>query len=222
MSSQSQSQSSSSSSSTHHSAPIPINTTITRSRIRSVSESSESEPVPPLSPSHSPASSASITVTTPLSPSVQIPMPPASPTTSPIMSYLYGPANKSPFTPRAPAFDVHAEEDANSQDPLASMPHRRRMSTSWIPARLSQQQQNKSPTEAQHDRGVGIMRRLSLSTPLTSKPSAPAQNTAKRDEATGSPRSPRKAATLSPGTTNKPRAPSPMGERMLKGHYDGF
>lgn len=37
-----------------------------------------------------------------------------------------------------------------------------------------------------------------------------------------SPRKARRSNTLAPGTARPPRAPSPMGERILKGHFDGF
>lgn len=36
------------------------------------------------------------------------------------------------------------------------------------------------------------------------------------------PRKSRRANTLAPGTPRPKRAPSPMGERILKGHFDGF
>ena len=36
------------------------------------------------------------------------------------------------------------------------------------------------------------------------------------------PRKARRASTLSPGSARPLRAPSPMGERILKGHFDGF
>ncbi|GJJ08360.1 hypothetical protein Clacol_002574 [Clathrus columnatus] len=93
-------------------------------------------------------------------------------------------------------------------------------------------------TDPPQERGMGILRRMSLSTPRAGIPAKPSvtippnlSSTTKADEgmkplpnvaSAGRPPGHRRVSTLSPGSPKKPRAPSPMGERMLKGHYDGF
>ncbi|KAF8577778.1 hypothetical protein K439DRAFT_1621828 [Ramaria rubella] len=219
-----------------HSDPIPIGPTSNqRSRSRSFSEGSDSDSVPPLSPSESPASATSATIQTPFSSSTRIPLSPVSPS-SPILSYFYGSPTKSPFNRMSvPTFE---DEDSREPPPTSAGFHRRHMSNSWIPVRFGPQQPppNNSATDSQQNRGAGVLRRLSISSSLTSKPTLSVQPRSatppKQDGGTRpghhSPRGSgqlRKAATLSAGTVSaneKPRPPSPMGERMLKGHYDGF
>ncbi|KIJ51481.1 hypothetical protein M422DRAFT_26887 [Sphaerobolus stellatus SS14] len=135
------------------------------------------------------------------------------------MSFIYG-SPKTPFGP--PGATDEADNDSPFHKPGA---HHRRMSTSWVPVRFGQQ--GKPPADpAQQERSAGILRRLSISTPLAARPTVTPP--AKRDGGTGKPpspkpsRTPRRASTLAPGTSKPHRAPSPMGERILKGHYDGF
>ena len=80
-----------------HSELIPI--TLFQSyhtQSHSVSETSD-DSVPPLSPSEFPVSATSVNIQTPLSSSSWIPLSPVSPS-SPILSYFYGFATKSPFS----------------------------------------------------------------------------------------------------------------------------
>ncbi|KAF8519567.1 hypothetical protein JB92DRAFT_2828420 [Gautieria morchelliformis] len=220
-----------------HSDPIPIQSSHShRTRSRSASETSE-DSVPPLSPSQSPASATSDNVQTPFSSTSRIPLSPVAPS-SPILSYFYGSPAKSPFNRTAFSNTTFEDEEPQDPPPTSTGAHGRRMSSSWIPGRFApqtQQQQNTPATESQQDRGAGVLRRLSISNTLTSKPpvsgrstTPPRQDGGTRPGSKASPRASgqlRKAATLSAGTVDansKPRAPSPMGERMLKGHYDGF
>ncbi|KAK7682621.1 hypothetical protein QCA50_014421 [Cerrena zonata] len=89
----------------------------------------------------------------------------------------------------------------------------------------------------QHGRAAGLLRRLSLGAAL--KPqfgqypphhrgNSPPPNSPENDRRTsptpmnGVARKTRRANTMAPGTPRPRRAPSPMGERILKGHFDGF
>jgi len=215
-----------------HSDPIPIGTA-NRTRPRSASDASSDDSVPPLSPSsQSPSSAPSINIPTPSRITV-----PVSPSTSPILSYFLSSPNKTGFNRAATSTSVFDDEESREPPPTPASAHGRRMSSSWIPVRFGPQQQVPPATESQQDRGAGVLRRLSLSGTLTNKNPASGQgrSTTPPSQDGGTPRpgtkpgprgfkQHRKAATLSAGTVdaNKPRAPSPMGERMLKGHYDGF
>jgi hypothetical protein len=61
------------------------------------------------------------------------------------------------------------------------------------------------------------------STPTPSMPNPP-PNSAVSPVAQNVPfeRKPRRSATISSPDSSRRRAPSPMGERILKGHFDGF
>jgi len=91
------------------------------------------------------------------------------------------------------------------------------------------------------DRGAGLLRRLSLGTFATARPTmheAPSSsNSLGLDVPQLNTPVPKHAATApaprgrgrglanvlrTPANEAKVRAPSPMGERMLKGHFDGF
>ena len=170
-----------------HSDPIPINPPPShRYRPRSASETSD-DSVPSLSPSQSPASAASVNVQTPQSSTSRIPLAPVSPP-SPILSYFYGSPTKSAFARTAPpnmTFEGQscplveydrlifrlADEESQEPSPTSASHHGRRMSTSWIPVRFAQQQQqqNTPAVETQQDRGAGLLRRLSISNTLSSK-----------------------------------------------------
>lgn len=136
------------------------------------------------------------------------------------------------------------EEEEHKELPSAM--HTRRASTTFA-GRFSQQVPNLP--EPHVERGTGVLRRLSLSSgglmkvfPVSIRVATTSQPTPQpADSSSFSPQSPpavppnsavsprvmplgrdakpRRSATVS----EKPRrAPSPMGERMLKGHFDGF
>jgi len=163
-----------------------------------------------------------------------------SPSNSPILSYFLGQSpTKTPATAAttypfrkplgtAPVF----EEEPESQVPVAA--HARRASA-VVPGRLLQ---NPPLPDPHHERGTNLLRRLSLSTPVTrpnftaqsaNVPTSPVNNTVPPNTATTptgpripSPRGkPSRSATISVDG-RKPRSPSPMGERILKGHFDSF
>jgi hypothetical protein len=119
---------------------------------------------------------------------------------------------------------------------LPASAHARRFSSSW-----AKPMPTSPPAD---DRGAGLLRRLSLSsafgrpvfpgthaggtTPPNTSPVVP--KTANVDFKRSSPSpSPvagrvRRSATIAVPNPSPPkaRAPSPMGERILKGHFDGF
>ncbi|KDR78962.1 hypothetical protein GALMADRAFT_224211 [Galerina marginata CBS 339.88] len=205
----------------------PISIPSVRSRARSMSVSSASSGSTSSSDLHTPAESAS-------SHRISIP----SPSTSPILSHFLAQSpTKTPATATfsfkrkfgtTPVFE--AEEEIESEIPVAA--HARRASAT-VANRFSQ---NPSSTlsEARTDRGTNLLRRLSLSSAafvkppfdsgrVTSPPSPP-PNTAVSPTAKTTPFSnkPRRSATISSESAKPRRAPSPMGERILKGHFDGF
>lgn len=211
-----------------HSAPIPI---ATRNRGRSVSISSASS---------GSASSSSDLPTTPASPTASSQRNIPSPSTSPILSYFLtqspsktGAANTFPFKRKFgtnPVFEV--DEEAEKEIPVAT--HARRASAT-VANRFSQNP-TASFSEAHTERGTNVLRRLSLSSasfvkpPFDSaaqevSPPSPPPNTAVTPTlktATPFTNKPRRAATISADSGKPRRAPSPMGERILKGHFDGF
>ncbi|KAF9260080.1 hypothetical protein L218DRAFT_974472 [Marasmius fiardii PR-910] len=159
-----------------------------------------------------------------------------SPGSSPILSYFLtqSPPTKAttpgtfPFRSKfsstaAPAFEV--EEDVQNEPHAAR--HARRASTT-VADRFTQQPIPTTLPDNRLDRGTGLLRRLSLSTaaPTLTRPGPPAPpNSAVSPTSPGSlppfaetKTKPRRSNTL----VTPRRAPSPMGERMLKGHFDGF
>ncbi|KAH8831376.1 hypothetical protein DL96DRAFT_1552700 [Flagelloscypha sp. PMI_526] len=160
----------------------------------------------------------------------------APPSTSPIMSFL-AQAQKSPgsatFPFRRPWQNPVFEEAEEDEVPV-SPNHVRRASTQAI-NRFTQP--STSPTDlASGDRGTGLLRRLSIGGPTLvrppteglmrsgSPPRVPPNSAVSPTPTLSTPtpkgRAPRRSATIS---LEKPRrAPSPMGERILKGHFDGF
>ncbi|KAJ6610698.1 hypothetical protein B0H10DRAFT_2166003 [Mycena sp. CBHHK59/15] len=212
------------------SKPIPISV-FPRGRSRSLSVSSGSSSGSASSPTEIPTPlSASAT-----SQRINIP----SPGTSPILSYFLAqsPTGKTPgtfpFRKFGPA-PVFEEEDTDSKEiPAAS--HARRASTA-VAGRFTQPQNTTLP-DAHNERGQGLLRRLSLSSNAfirptdgqparnRSPPNAP-PNTAVSPTHSGLPFArdgkPRRSATLGVAEGRPRRAPSPMGERILKGHFDGF
>ncbi|KAG7089318.1 hypothetical protein E1B28_011013 [Marasmius oreades] len=199
------------------SQPIPIQRHRSPSSSGSLSSSaSDSEPLR--------------TPVTPYSPSkVSIP----SPGSSPILSYFLAQSPTSskattlPFrskfsTTTAPVFE--AEEG----EPHAAR-HARRASTT-VADRFTQQPPQTTLPDNRLDRGTGLLRRLSLSTaaPNLNRPGPPAP-----PNSAVSPTSPQSLPPFAePSSKTKARrsntlaaprrAPSPMGERILKGHFDGF
>ncbi|KII85102.1 hypothetical protein PLICRDRAFT_178855 [Plicaturopsis crispa FD-325 SS-3] len=205
-----------------------------RRRSASVSTSSASS-----ASSNSPI--ASPLVQTPLS-TTQSRVPATSPSTSPILSYFLASQSPTAKSGNAATFPfarnfggpVFEEDEQECELPVAA--HARRSSTAA--AGFFSQQQQPSPA-APEARGHGVLRRLSLGgafnrpqTPYSARaPPSPPPNSAVSPTGgsfAAGPPTPRmkvRRATLAPETVGggKPRrAPSPMGERILKGHFDGF
>ncbi|KAI6155099.1 hypothetical protein BKA82DRAFT_132735 [Pisolithus tinctorius] len=194
-----------------HSKPIPIVTH--HLRHRSLSAASDSSP--------SPASP----------PSVQTPSPgrsqPLSPSSAPIFPFLsHSPAKASATFPFRGFGPPVFEDEAMEKTPGAD--HARRSSISGVFA-----QKPAVAEVVQHERGVNILRRLSFGSaknpaaPSTSPPQpAPPPNTAVSTSpviptSSFAGRKPKRSATVT--ESGRPRrAPSPMGERILKGHFDSF
>ncbi|KIJ67015.1 hypothetical protein HYDPIDRAFT_174290 [Hydnomerulius pinastri MD-312] len=203
-----------------HSQPIPISTRHFRHRSSSVSSESSSSPTSP--------------------PHLQTPqnispprIPTSSPSSSPLLYFLSQSPAKSPtnasfpfrgFAPPPVFEDEYFEE-------LPATAHARRASTT---GRFNPQ----APApEAQQERGVNLLRRLSLGSALAKPPAtdiprsdSPPQLVVPPNSAvTTSPvaanmlpgRKSRRSATITEPGRHR-RAPSPMGERILKGHFDGF
>ncbi|KAJ7238575.1 hypothetical protein B0H12DRAFT_1137251 [Mycena haematopus] len=205
---------------TASSKPIPIMPSpFPRGRPRSLSVSSGESSGSASSPTEIP---------TPMSSSTTPPRFNASPGTSPILSYFLAQSpTKSPGTFPFRKLPVFEEEDS---DALPAVSHARRAST-VVAGRFAQ-----NPTaipDAHNERGQGLLRRLSLSTGFMSPadgkrspPNAPPNTAVSPTQATlpfgRDARSPRRSAILSAGDGRPRRAPSPMGERILKGHFDGF
>ncbi|KAL1729089.1 hypothetical protein EV714DRAFT_237680 [Schizophyllum commune] len=208
-----------------HSAPIPINT---RGRSRSASMSSgyssggsPSSPSLPATPMTGSMSSPKIGVQG----------------GSPIMSYFLAqsptkPAATFPFR-RFGATPVFEEEEGDQEPPATA--HARRASTQFA-GRLGAPQV--IPGD-QKERGTGLLRRLSIGGAAAfARPTAEMLSPTSRGppSPSASPITPSSATTRVPPTTqmrkarrsntvseSRPRrAPSPMGERILKGHFDGF
>ncbi|KAJ7471549.1 hypothetical protein B0H11DRAFT_1677506, partial [Mycena galericulata] len=220
-------------------APSPFPRVRPRSLSVSSSESSGSASSPTEIPTPMSASAAS--------PRVNI----ASPGTSPILSYFLAQSPTKtpgtfPFRKFGPA-PVFEEDEADTKE-VPAVSHARRASTA-VAGRFAQPQtQNPALPDAHSERGQGLLRRLSLSTnafinPTDGKrsrspPGAPPNSAVSPTQGHGLPFArdtgpgpgpgngngkPRRAATLSAAPEGRPRrAPSPMGERILKGHFDGF
>jgi hypothetical protein len=144
-----------------------------------------------------------------------------------------------------------ADEDGQEIEVRNTSLHQRRATTGWAGngRTATQKVAPAAPPviEEQHARGAGVLRRLSLGGGLNSafyqgtsnnRPPSPQVPTTPPPSAVTPPASPgfatnqnntdvrsriRRSATLSiPSTNPRHRAPSPMGERILKGHFDGF
>lgn len=200
-----------------HSQPIPMTTH--HWRHRSMSLSSDASTLPGSPPQ----------IQTPLSlNSPRVPV--ASPSSSPILSFLsQSPTSKSPSSVPYRGFGAQPSFDDDTPEELPATVHARR-SGRFAPAPPA--------PEAQQDRGAALLRRLSLGSALAKPPGV--DNTASRSPT--SPTAPpnsavsptltslpvfpvrktRRSATVSIDSGRQRRAPSPMGERILKGHFDGF
>jgi len=167
---------------------------------------------------------------------------PVSPGTSPILNYFLAQSPKSPTTSAtfpfrrgfgSSVFDEDAPETEVSR-------HARRASTAWAGTteRVSPPQPSVVPDQT--DRAAGLLRRLSLggaalrpqvpqikTTAATASAEPEVRTRARTPPNTPAVERPQLArkprrATLAPGTARPKRAPSPMGERILTGHFDGF
>ncbi|KAG6334641.1 hypothetical protein ID866_4452 [Astraeus odoratus] len=200
-----------------HSQPIPINTHHMRHRSFSTSDSSHSPVSPP--PIQTPSN-----ITPPR-------ISPISSSSSPILQFLSQSPAKPPATFPFRGFGHPPVIEDEILDELPVTAHARRSSISGL---FSQQP---PVTDVNHERGVSLLRRLSLGStfkpalsirnePSTSPPQpAPPPNTAATSPVvpatTPLTRKPRRSATVT--ESGKPRrAPSPIGERILKGHFGGF
>jgi len=166
-----------------------------------------------------------------LSPRITIP----SPGSSPILSYFLAQSpNKTqtsatlPFRKFGPA-PVFEEDETNQAVPHAA--HHARRASMTVADRFNQTSNNAPAVlpDSHLERGTGLLRRLSLSTGPSAfaKPQSPPEappNTAVSPTSATMPYArdkPRRSTTVS--SSSRPRrAPSPMGERILKGHFDGF
>ncbi|KAI0707214.1 hypothetical protein C8Q76DRAFT_770899 [Earliella scabrosa] len=210
-----------------HSLPIPIEG---RRRSESVSDSSDSS-ASPASPLPTPASGTLPRIA------------PISPSSSPILSYFLSQSPKSPSATfpfrRGMSGAIIEDDDAiDPEKPL--MGHGRRASAAAWPGhdRFPPTVPVPPMPAPQQERAAGLLRRLSLGgnnmgrpalpvlKPVNGSAQAPRSTTPpgmKSAAASGTPtRKARRANTMAPGTARPPRAPSPMGERILKGHFDGF
>ncbi|KAI0733573.1 hypothetical protein C8Q72DRAFT_598172 [Fomitopsis betulina] len=198
--------------------------------------------------SDSDSSDSSCSPTTPHSTNAPLPLPPTaypriatvSPSTSPILSYFLGqgppkvPANTLPFRRNfgAPVID---EDDEAPMSPVTK--HGRRASAAaWTGSERFAQTANTAMPE-QHERATGMLRRLSLGGAMA-RPQIPQFNrnaiageeikrrstppTLPPTPTTPTPRKSRRSNTMASGTQRPKRAPSPMGERILTGHFDSF
>ncbi|KAJ7745659.1 hypothetical protein B0H16DRAFT_1557752, partial [Mycena metata] len=205
--------------------PIPIvSSAFPRGRPRSLSVSSGESSGSASSPAEIPTPMS----TSAASPRVTIP----SPGSSPILSYFLAQSpSKSPGTFPFRKFGAPPvfEEDEGDAREVPAASHARRASTA-VAERFAQAPNSALP-DSRNERGQGLLRRLSLSSnafiaPTDGKrspPNAP-PNTAVSPTQSSLPfgrdnGKPRRAATLSAVDGRPRRAPSPMGERILKGHF---
>jgi len=219
-----------------NSQPISIDTANTspRGRPRSssmISTASSLSSMPGLSPTSSRGSpppgsaSAILTPTLPFRTGAA----PGSPTgANPLSAYfLAGSPTKTPFRSFAPTI---VDEDTQENETPHHGHHHRRMSSSWAQGHTrfnSAGGPTSGSSSENHERGVGVLRRLSLGAAFVNRPSAATHPTRRPSTppAPGTPpkanlRNKRRTATISEAP--KKRSVSPMGERMLKGHFDGF
>ncbi|KAG8213326.1 hypothetical protein J3R82DRAFT_11807 [Butyriboletus roseoflavus] len=195
-----------------HSKPIPISTQHLRHRSTSFSSDSSS------------SSTSSPPLVTPNLPTTRVPTSAG----SPILYFLSQSPSKAPSTfPFRGFAPPPVLEDDPAEEPTSA--HARRASTNTV-ARFQPQ-----PTvpELHHERGVNVLRRLSfghlVKPPVADIPQPSSPHPPPNSAVSSSPityntlpsRKTRRSATVS-GQARPRRAPSPMGERILKGHFDGF
>ncbi|KAH9989433.1 hypothetical protein BJV77DRAFT_963907 [Russula vinacea] len=218
-----------------HAAPIPILTSPHRRR-------------PSTSSDDSPTSPPTVQTPNPLYPTN---LAPSSPTSPSFLSYLISTSPKtnasfpykrpSSFGSSPPVF----EDDDGQEIEVRNSLHQRRATTAWAGNGRAPQPGAPAPPviEAQHARGAGVLRRLSLGGGLNSgasnrpvsppRPATPPPSAvtpvvssfaAHQNNREGRTRVRRSATVTSPSTnaSARHRAPSPMGERILKGHFDSF
>ncbi|KIP10498.1 hypothetical protein PHLGIDRAFT_125533 [Phlebiopsis gigantea 11061_1 CR5-6] len=213
-------------SNTAPSQPIPINPR--RGRAESVSDTSSESSASPVSPTQSPLSSMA-------QPRI------ASPTSTPILSYLLSQSPKSPTNATYPfrrGFGPTVFEDDSDPDLATPKQHARRASTVvWPGAERAAPPAQSAAAPTQEDRAAGLLRRLSLGgtalRPIlpqirTAAPTAPSERVppnspvVERGARMAAAARKSRRATMAAGTARPKRAPSPMGERILTGHFDGF
>ncbi|KAK2460948.1 hypothetical protein APHAL10511_007418 [Amanita phalloides] len=209
-----------------HSDPIPIVSRLGRGRSVSLSSSGSSSAFDIQTPVSSSSNSQHVSV--------------PSPTGSPILSYFLGQSPTKVATNATFPFKrcfapptVLEDEELEKSLPVAA--HMRRTSLN-VSGRFGQPQASGPIPDSQMDRATGFLRRLSLGGSTFNKfdnisptspagPPSPPPNTGtsptiKSPPATPSTRLKRSSTVGENGRTR--RAPSPMGERILKGHFDGF
>ncbi|KAH0833009.1 hypothetical protein J3R83DRAFT_11992 [Lanmaoa asiatica] len=198
--------------SVQHSKPIPISTQHLRHRSTSFSSDSSNSPTsPPL-------------VTPKNFPTTRIP----TSSNSPVFSFLSQSPSKASSTFPFRGFPPPPVLEDETAEEHTSPAHARRASAT------GRFQHQPIVPEPHHERGVNVLRRLSLGgqlgklsmadIPQSGNPQPPPNSAV-----LGSPfsndilpnRKARRSATIT-GQTRPRRAPSPMGERILKGHFDGF
>lgn len=130
---------------------------------------------------------------------------------------------------------MEEEENEGQTKEIPVAAHARRASMTNA-GRFSQPPQATPLPDTHQERGQSLMRRLSLSSNAFVKPEGRARsppnvppNTAVSPTSDSLPFSrgnrdnKARRATMAGAENGKPRrAPSPMGERILKGHFDGF
>jgi septal ring-binding cell division protein DamX len=170
--------------------------------------------------------------TTPASPTMSS-QPINIPSSSPILSYFLAQSpTKTPGT-AATTFPFKRKFGNVDEEEIPVAAHARRASAT-VAHRFSSQSPTVPLLDAHTERGTNVLRRLSLSnafvkpsidpaTRVVSPPSPP-PNTAVSPTCKTAPFTvkPHRSATISVDGGKPRRAPSPMGERILKGHFDGF
>jgi len=230
----------------------PINITTTRGRRGSIASipALSTSPTSPLPASiQTPASSFSYRFNRPRSSSESDDGPKGGPGGSPTSPLAYFLGTSSPIKAAAGAgiggsfFGskvVSAIEEDDDGPPGAGSiglfgvgGHTRRASWAQTPSLGANSGVSQTPAS---DRGTGVLRRLSLSSPFQRPlpPAPPPSATSysppsppRYGQGSGTVQQPqgerlRRAATLSVCDPAKKRGISPMGERLLKGHFDGF
>ncbi|KLO09732.1 hypothetical protein SCHPADRAFT_550705 [Schizopora paradoxa] len=168
---------------------------------------------------------------------------------SPILSYFFPLPTKqsaavqvptSPLDSLSKAFVTDAPEGMSYPNDIEPplVRHARRLSSTWsqssgaavrfsaAAAATGSAAVSGVATGGEDDRGARLLRRLSLGTALNKPsmppPSAPATDAPPLPLTPRTPTSAKKMRRRTLAAEPPRRAPSPMGERILKGHFDGF